>query len=156
MNGETIVSKLNPAWFIMMGLIYGTVITLMAFITYVAFRNNTNQLWAIGAILILIGLQILKIYWGINKRITVSPNHIVVEYFFIKPDKIDYKEITSIRNLSGEAVRRGTRGFRQQDIKLIDGEILFSEMQFENYGELKNAIYQYMLAANRNAAPIAI
>jgi hypothetical protein len=155
---KVIISKLNIIYLGIVCLVFIALVFLLIFLIINSISNQTSPFWPVGYLLLISIFTYLKIKWGIVRRITVSPANIIVDFFIIKEQqKISYREITAIRNLR-TTVGRGnsTQGYRIQEIDLIDGSLNFSEWQFENYGDLKNAIYHYMVDMNSHSDYIEI
>lgn len=104
-------------------------------------------------VLIVAGILGKVFYVGKIKKLTVSPDYMVIDYVGKKPQEvIDYTQIVSNRSLSSvdKGVKGSFGGYHKQILDLDDGrQIIYTSLKFDNYEDLKHHIFRYMVAANQ-------
>ena len=147
---ENIVSEITLGYYVTVPILYliGIISWCAIFCGAIIYGHQPGLV--IFAVLFFAGLQAFYIYKGIITKIIVNSNCIEVYYLFKNPKRIDYRDITYNRNLRGSSGQQGqVITYRTQEIGLTDGsEIVFSDLKFKNYDELKDHIFKYMVAAN--------
>jgi len=151
-----IVSKIGIAYYIR---IYGYFMVLaicLCMFVHDLLIGRPSPYWFWSLVLLVTGVLGKIFYIGKIRKITVRPEHIVIDHENNGSEWIiDYTQITSDRTLSyintGNGGSRG--GYRRQVIDLDDGRrIIYTDMKFENFDDLKNNIFRYMVAANQARA----
>lgn len=151
---ETVVSKINVISVIR--FLAFEIFTLsfliwpVVYATYPGVHYSFNQwLFIIIAYVVLFGFQINKIRLGIVRKITIDEDNIIVEYFIIKPLVVKHTDVKAIYTYSGASGRMGqASSYKGEDLELNNGDTIgLDNTQFENYNDLKQAIWNYRVLA---------
>ena len=148
-----VVSKIGYAYYIRIYAYFIVLAVCLLLFVHDLLISRPGPYWYWSLVLLVTGILGKIFYIGKIRKITIRPEHIVIDHESNGSEWIiDYTQITSDRTLSYiHTGRGGSRGgYRRQVIDLDDGRrIIYTDMKFENFDDLKNNIFRYMVAANQ-------
>lgn len=146
-----VVSKFRTAYWLWQFVSYAGGLFIIWFCVYYSIEEGrldyqNGFFWIACMAALALVYQTMNLLFTVLKRLTITEEGIELYYLVTKQyDLIEYEQIADFRTqlITSRQGAGKTAGYHQLEIVLMNGRsIIFDENQFENYNEVKNAIYR--------------